>query len=1326
MPIDSQRVQAVFLAAVEEAGAGERSALLDRLCGGEAELRQRVEALLRAHDAPDDDMLAPTSTGWQGEPDTLLLNETPGSVIGSYRLLEQIGEGGFAVVFMAEQTQPVRRKVALKVLKPGMDSRQVIARFEAERQALAMMDHPNIASVFDGGVAPSGRPYFVMELVKGAPITEFCDEHSLTLAERLSLFISVCLAVQHAHQKGIIHRDLKPSNVLVTAHDTKSVVKVIDFGVAKALGQELTDKTLFTGFAQMIGTPLYMSPEQAGQSGLDIDTRSDIYSLGVLLYELVTGATPFSQERFQQASYDEVCRILREEDPPKPSTRLSQLRSTAGGARKKGPVAHTVVAMPHLQELDWIVMKTLEKDRTRRYATANGLAADVQRYLNDEPVQACPPSAGYRLTKFVRRNQGPVLAALLISLALVAGIIGTTWGMIRARAANLAMQEEVKQKETALESALKHEREANDKLWLSLYERARAGRFSRQPGQRLASLAAVAEAAHLRPDARLRDEAAAAMALPDVGWAPAWRSSSSAVPRATAYSPHYRLYARVDEPGNISIRSLPDDREIQRIATGVLLGNYLYFSPDERFLLVLEGDYKLRVWRVADGSPVLDDELRDCRAHAFSPDGKQLAIGQRDSVLCFDLETGREITRWRIPAPAHSLAFHPNNERLAVGYLRLGVASVYHVASGALLGHLQVGEMSNQIVAWHPDGERLAVSGGEPKIQIWYVQPKRKVAVLEGHVQQVETLTFHPHADLLASHSWDGALRLWDVSAGRALLTAPLMAGVRPHFSSDGRWLAATLRGQQGELLEVTASREYRTLANKAGITNHFYNQGDISPDGRLLVLGANPGARIWDLKSGGEIAALPPWTVYAFFDCPRSEGDSAAPTGSAWSLLTCGNDGLQRWPITSDDPQAGSLRLGPPQPLSPLRRAWFTRNPTGRTLAAVTEVSGVNRIFDVETGATLCDLGKHPDGEVRALSPDGRWAASSGWHSDRVRLWKLASSEMVQEWVVGMQTEVFFTRDSAALVISRGDELSFWDVNTLKLVRRLPRDVAQFPGRVAFSPDGTLMAVEIAPAVIHLQETATGRTVARLEDPYGDRATWVGFAPGGDQLVTVARFANAVHVWDLRTIRSRLKEMNLDWDWPEFAPPADEGFAAKPISVQVVHNDGSQPVLTPTQRAEQYLAEARRNFEANSESPANCNALAWAYLMAPEAQRDVPAAVRLAEKAMRLKPDDVQLRNTLGAVYYRAGRYREAADALQTNVDRLDDWGRAMDLYFLAMSRHRLGETAQARIDYEHAVQWVQAKRELAGAYLDNLMAFRAEAAEVLGIQEASDANTY
>ncbi len=457
MAAETSRLDTIFSAAVEIASAEDRSAYIAQSCGGDGELRARVEKLVDAHFRAGSflEHPAPGATG-PFAPGDSTAPEGAGSVIGPYKLLQQIGEGGMGAVFMAEQTHPVQRKVALKLIKPGMDSRQVVARFEAERQALALMDHPNIARVLDAGAAEGGRPYFVMELVKGVPITKYCDEQRLTPRQRLELFVPVCQAVQHAHQKGIIHRDLKPSNVLVALYDGKPVPKAIDFGVAKATGQQLTDKTLFTEFGSVVGTLEYMSPEQAQLNQLDIDTRSDIYSLGVVLYELLTGTTPLERKRLKDTGLLELLRIIREEEAPRPSARLNTTEELPAVAASRGLEPKKLSGVVR-GELDWIVMKALEKDRNRRYETASAFTADVQRYLADEPVAACPPSAGYRLRKFVRRNKRALATLSVLALAVLVALGSLV-------ASNARISREAEEKTKALAAAKASGQEAAENL----------------------------------------------------------------------------------------------------------------------------------------------------------------------------------------------------------------------------------------------------------------------------------------------------------------------------------------------------------------------------------------------------------------------------------------------------------------------------------------------------------------------------------------------------------------------------------------------------------------------------------------------------------------------------------------------------------------------------------------------------------------------------------------------------------------------------------------------------------------------------------------------
>ena len=449
MPFDASREQAVFLAAVESKDPAKRAEVLDAQCAGDDELRSRVEALLQAHDRSNELPGVGRSDVAPGLRATVIASATASAgrtIAGRYRLLEEIGEGGMGTVWAAEQMQPVRRRVAIKLIKPGMDSRQVLSRFEVERQALALMDHPNIAKVLDGGVTDQGHPYFAMEYVKGVPITEYCDRARVTIEGRLNLFTQVCQAVQHAHQKGIIHRDLKPSNILVCLYDGRPVPKVIDFGLAKAINQPLTEHTLYTAHGVMVGTPLYMSPEQAEFNNLDIDTRTDIYSLGVVLYELLTGTTPLDRQQVKSAIGQEIVRLIKEEEPSKPSTKLSGSGSLPSVAAQRSLEPAQLTRLVR-GDLDWIVMKSLEKDRNRRYTTTGAFAEDIERYLRNETITARPPSTSYRLKKLVQRNRAAVLTAVAVALALMAGTAVATWQALRATRAErdaLAREAETK------------------------------------------------------------------------------------------------------------------------------------------------------------------------------------------------------------------------------------------------------------------------------------------------------------------------------------------------------------------------------------------------------------------------------------------------------------------------------------------------------------------------------------------------------------------------------------------------------------------------------------------------------------------------------------------------------------------------------------------------------------------------------------------------------------------------------------------------------------------------------------------------------------------
>jgi eukaryotic-like serine/threonine-protein kinase len=1349
MSVTGRRTKELFVAALEHEDGMARQAFLDRECTDDIELRKRLDVLLQAHDAPASvlsrpfaeimpETLGPLPTAPMPRP-----SEASGLVFaGRYKLIEEIGTGGMGTVWMAQQQEPVKRLVALKLIKPGMDSSAVLARFEAERQALALMDHVNIAKVLDAGAAETGRPYFVMDLVRGAPITTYCDEHQLTPRQRLELFIPVCRAVQHAHQKGIIHRDLKPSNVLVALYDGKPVPKVIDFGVAKAAGQSLTERTLVTGFGNIVGTLEYMSPEQAELNQLDIDTRSDIYSLGVLLYELLTGSPPFCRKELNKTGMLEMLRVIRQQEPSKPSTRLSTAEGLPILAAKRGTEPAKLTKLLR-GELDWIVMKALEKERGRRYETANGLAQDLSRYLADEPVQACPPSAAYRLRKFVRRNKGPATAAALVLMALVAGIIGTTWGMLRATDAEAAAMSETNQKEIALldkEAALA---DAKEKLLLALVDRARAARTSGRVGQRYEALKAIRAAAQIRVTPELRTEAIAVLVLPDVEVAQEWEGwTDESV--GVNFDGAMERYARLDKRGGVTVCRRHAEREeiLTRLPPhGKPQFGGPWMSPDGRFVAFAHSWIDagifggVGVWKLDGNSPtmLLDEPAGVCEsALAFHPSGRQLAVGHADkSVSVYDLPTGRRLHHLVVSASPHALAFHQSERRLAVA--AGNAVWLFDTDTGRELATLRHASARTRSVAWRPDGRRVAAGCNDGTIHVWDIETGAEVMAPWHHGDAGLRIAFNPAGDRLVSVGWGQQTWLWDAAAGQPLLKMPGNIGLQ--FNREGDLVGYSIRGNRLQLWQVACGREMGTLRGWTETGQRTIRAPVVHGDGQTVAAASDGALHFFDLGAREQLASvrMPHHQTDAplFFHAPRRssgpKGAGAEAVPGGW--VTGGLSGLLLWPTRADPARPGSLSIGPPQPLDPDLQSRFTEGASassdGRVVAAP-DGRFVTVVHREQPGRRL-KLGPQFDVRFTAVSPDGRWVVTgSHWEDGRSnssRVWDATSGQQIHELALVGSTMAEFSPDSRWLMTrtwGAARDSRLWEAGTWREVWRSDW------GTFAFSPDSQLLAIGDVFGAVRLLETATGREVARLTGSEPMTYQPECFTPDGTRLIAYSS-AGTLHVWDLRLIRRQLRELGLDWDWPELVPadPASQASHPRRVEValgQLAKRDAPASNPTPEERARQAIERYSREIEANPDSAVACNNLAWAYLTAPEPLRNTKAAQPLAEKAVRLQPGSAVYRNTLGVAHYRAGRYREAIETLRPNLHGQQDWALAFDLYFLAMSHHGLGEAARARDYYDLAVRWTRAQRELSKSQLEELFAFRAETEALLEIGSKKD----
>ncbi len=1135
----------LFVAAVAITDITERAAFLEKECAGDPALRRRLEALLLGNeqsrnplDNPLNNPIGDATVTHGGEAPRTMLNllaEQSGLVIGGkYTLEVVIGEGGMGSVWRAKQTEPVKRFVAIKLIKAGMDSRTVLARFEAERQALALMDHPNIARIYDGGMTDRGQPYFAMELVEGVPLTHYCDAKRLSVRGRLELFVSICAAIQHAHQKGIIHRDLKPGNVLVTEVDGKPTPKVIDFGVAKATELKLTDMSLAETGA-IVGTPTYMSPEQADPSSMDIDTRTDVYALGVMLYELLTGSPPIDSKQFQRGAILEMLRMVREVDPPRPSTKLSTDNALPSIASNRD-IEPSRLANLLQGELDWVVMKALEKDRNRRYESANGLSLDLQRYLADEVVEARPPSRGYRLKKFIKRNKAQVTAASFVVLALIAGIIGTSVGLVRARTAR---ENEAEERRKAEKLALDNKELADaetqakaDVIQANLQQNEQLQKTrSILFGSQIERAALIQGSKPWAAYSMLFDLSFCPIELRDVAWNAAVRSSIhqivGTIPRPAsvrAISPDGTVMASV-VGGTISILEFPSGKEriqIPGIFKGPTNGSEkIVFTPDNQKLAITSGG----------GGPGMPAPANVTLLNLA--DGKQIGtfVGHTDRI--------------------EALAFNLDGTKMVSGSLD-GTARVWDVAKLQELYTLRGHGKPVTTVAFSPNGKTLATGGFDFKVRFWDtegfklsstwdIEKRKSRNLLEGQIhpigpEGIVTLAYNKYGQMLAVGTTLGVIEFRDTQTG-AIHSALPELGTYPRamqFHRNGRTLFVNSNwAAEWDVDTAVQLRTFVTDSVRAMVfsqnTNRFMVSGEIREATSLLYdLDAPSETAKFTLEKAGSLRA-------ACLFSPN--GDTFVVSGKAGILFWDTATRKVRKTLTGHPTTATTLAL----------------SPDGKMLVSANGESEQKepteiRFWSYPEGELL---GKIDMGVVSirslAFSPDGKTLASFHWTVTAgvglpkpvASVWNVADRKLIfnpkvpdakYETVGGDRSSVVFSHDGK-LIGATGRQLLFWNLEKQELEREILVGNAERSGispvflGLTISPDGTKLATSnfvgmIGPEV-NLWDIKSGQQIGKIKAGEGGKAGMtVLFSPDGNTLVIGGQ--NHVHFVDVLSLQSR------------------------------------------------------------------------------------------------------------------------------------------------------------------------------------------------------------